>query len=107
MPSSEISQAQALIPGAYERNTLTHRQMGSMGGPAFGSSDIPIGPSSLSAATVADREMEGGGGVSQRPRRRVVPQPAHAVTPADTEDHTVPSPGVRSWFPLWWRLARR
>ena len=29
MPSSELSQAQALIPGAYERNTLTHRQMGS------------------------------------------------------------------------------
>ena len=74
MPSSEISQAQALIPGAYERNTLTHRQMGSMGGPAFGSSDIPVGPSSLSAATVADREMEGGGGVSQRPRRRSSPR---------------------------------
>ena len=78
-----------------------------MGGPACGSSDIPIGPSSLSAATVADREMEGGGGVSQRPRRRVVAQPEHAVTPADREERTFPSPGVRSWFPLWWRLARR
>ena len=107
MPSSEISQAQALIPGAYERSTLTHRQMGSMGGPGFGSSDIPIGPSSLSAATVADREMEGGGGVSQRPRRRVVPQPEDAVTPADREDTTFPSTGVRSWFPLWRRLAHR
>jgi hypothetical protein len=31
MPSPEISQAQALIPGAYERNTLTHRQVGAMG----------------------------------------------------------------------------
>lgn len=67
MASSDIPQVQALIPGAYERNTSTHRQLGSMGGPAFGSVDAPIGPSSLSAATVADREMEGGGGVSQRP----------------------------------------
>ena len=82
MSSFERSQAQALIPGAYERNTLTHRQMGSMGGSAFGSSDIPIGPSSMSAATVADREMEGGGGIGQR-TRRVVPQLEHAVTPAD------------------------
>jgi hypothetical protein len=68
VPSSESSQAQAIIPGAYERNTLTHRQTGAMGGPAFGST-IPIGASTLSAATVADREMEGGGSVSQRPRR--------------------------------------
>ena len=56
-----------LIPGAYERNTLTHRQAGSMGGPAFGSANAAIGPSSLDAALIADREMEGGGGVSQRP----------------------------------------
>ena len=26
--------ARQLIPGAYERNTQTHRQPGSMGGPA-------------------------------------------------------------------------
>ena len=106
MASSDIPQAQALIPGAYERNTLTHRQLGSMGGPAFGLTDIPIGPSSLSAATVADREMEGGGGVSQRPRR-VAPQPQAAVPLADREHKTFRSTGVHSWFPLWWRLARR
>ena len=40
-----------------------------MSGPAYGSDDVPIGPSLLSAATVADREMEGGGGVGERPRR--------------------------------------
>lgn len=57
-----------LIPGAYERTTLTHRQAGSMGGPAFGSADTPTGPSSMSAATVADREREGGGARSQRRR---------------------------------------
>jgi len=104
--SLETPQAQALIPGAYERNTLTHRQLGSMGGPAYGSTDIPIGASSLSAATVADREMEGGGGVSQRPRR-VAPQPQAAVAPADRERKTFRLTGVHSWFPLFWRLARR
>ena len=79
MPSSQLPQAQALIPGAYERNTLTHRQTGSLGGPAFGSSDVPNGPSSLSAATIADREMEGGGGVSQRPRRGPVAPPQQSI----------------------------
>jgi len=75
MPSSEVRRVQSLIPGAYERNTLTHRQSGSMGGPAFGSTDVPDGPGSMSAATIADREMEGGGGVSQR-RRRAAPERA-------------------------------
>ena len=64
---SDADLARALIPGAYERNTLNHRQTGSMSGPAFGS-DLPTGPSLLDAATVADREMEGGGG-GRRPRR--------------------------------------
>jgi hypothetical protein len=106
MPSSELPQAQALIPGAYERNTLTHRQTGSLGGPAFGSSDVPVGPSSLSAATIADREMEGGGGVSQRPRR-VVREPQASRGVAVVEHDKSPSTGVHAWFPLWWRLARR
>ena len=53
---------QPLIPGAYERSTLTHRQTGSMSGPAFGSLNAPIGPSSLDAALIADRQKEGGGG---------------------------------------------
>jgi hypothetical protein len=64
--SSSCMTAQELIPGAYERSTLTHRQSGSMGGPAFGSADPPIGPSSMDAATIAEREKEGGGALSQR-----------------------------------------
>ena len=106
MPSYEIPQAQALIPGAYERNTLTHRQIGSMGGSAFGSTDVPIGPSSLSAATIADREMEGGGGASQRPRR-IATQPQTGRARSDAEDNESRSTGVQTWFQLWWRLGRR
>ena len=64
--TEDAAAAQELIPGAYERRTLTHRQSGSMGGPAFGSADLPIGPSSMDAATIAEREKEGGGAVSQR-----------------------------------------
>ena len=55
-----------LIPGAYERNTLTYRQPGSMGA----SGSLPMGSRSMDAATIADREREGGGAPSQR--RRVV-----------------------------------
>jgi hypothetical protein len=74
MPPVDISPAQTLIPGAYERNTTTQRQPGSMGGTALGSTDVPTGgPSTLSDATILDREMEGGGGVSQRPRRALPP----------------------------------
>ena len=58
-----------IIPGAYERNTTTPRQSGSMSGPAYGASDIPAGPALLSAGTLAAREREGGGGPSQRPRK--------------------------------------
>lgn len=58
--------ARELIPGAYERRMVTPRQPGSMGGPAFGSASMAIGPSSMSTATIADRKREGGGAVSQR-----------------------------------------
>ena len=57
--------AQRLIPGAYDRTTLTYRQPGSMGGAAFGSA-MPSGPSSMDAATLAERELEGGGPVRER-----------------------------------------
>ena len=96
---------QNLIPGAYERNTLTSRQPGSMGGAAFGSADAPVGPSSLNAATIADRELEGGGGVSQRPRR-VLPQAQVGGALADTELNK-PLSTMHSWFQVWWRLAHR
>jgi len=76
--------SQPLIPGAYERNTLTYRQLGAMGGPAFGSADDPIGHSSLSAATIADRQKEGGGAVSQRCHPDVTPDRTHEA-PIDRE----------------------
>ena len=56
-----------MIPGAYERNTLTRRQPGSMGGGAFGSGSVPNSNSTLAAATILERQKEGGGGASQRP----------------------------------------
>ena len=76
--SSDSSQARALIPGAYERNTVTRRQAGSMSGPAYGSDDVPTGPSLLDAATIAEREKEGGGGVGERrPVKRSTDRPTH------------------------------
>jgi hypothetical protein len=92
------------IPGAYERNTLTYRQPGSMG--ADTSVAVPIGSSSMDAATIAEREREGGGAPSQR--RRKVQVQALRTGPAlrGTE-------GNRAWFTggyLWFqilRLARR
>lgn len=105
MPPSEMVQAEPLIPGAYERNTLTHRQIGSMGGPPFGATDVPTGSSSLSAATIADREREGGGGPSQR-RPRIAAQ-SGAGGASDTEHNESRSTGVHVWLQLWWRLARR
>ena len=55
-----------IIPGAYDRTTLTHRQPGSMGGGAFGSGQSPNDPGAIDAALVAERELEGGGAVSER-----------------------------------------
>ncbi|MGH9253131.1 MAG: hypothetical protein ACRD3C_01020 [Vicinamibacterales bacterium] len=80
----DAKHALQLIPGAYDRTTLTHRQPGSMGGPSFGSGNVAIGSSSMDAATIADREMEGGGGLSQR-RRKVdaQPQAGRALTGAE------------------------
>lgn len=92
-----------LIPGAYERNTLTHRQSGSMGGAAFGSPDLPIGPSSMDAVTIAEREKEGGGGASQRRRKPDIAPPADRLTSADGENSR-PTGGY-SWFHTL--LARR
>lgn len=70
------TRVQPLIPGAYEHGA----SRGSMGGPAFGSNGA-VGPSSLDAATIAEREKEGGGALSQR--RKVDGQPrASRVLPA-------------------------
>jgi hypothetical protein len=96
---------QQLIPGAYERNTLTRRQLGSMGGPGFGSPNVLIGSNVMDAATVADRELEGGGGLSQRRRKAGVrPQVGRAVT--DTRHNGWLARRGGLWFQML-RLARR
>ena len=50
-----------MIPGERERNTLTHRQPASMGGPEFGSEIV--GPPSvlMDDTTIAEHQREGGG----------------------------------------------
>ena len=58
-----------MIPGAYDRSNLTHRQSGAMGGAANGTAGVPEGTSSMDAQTILEREKEGGGGASQRPRK--------------------------------------
>ncbi|HEU5257170.1 MAG TPA: hypothetical protein VFU28_14355 [Vicinamibacterales bacterium] len=60
--------ARKLIPGAYEQNTLTRRQPGAMGGPPFGSAHMQVGSSTMSPVTIAERQKEGGGGITQRKR---------------------------------------
>ena len=85
IPGDAIT-ARELIPGAYERRRMvTPRQSGSMGGPAFGSASVAIGPSSISAATIAGREREGGGAVGSGtphawPRRPHMPCGCPAAT---------------------------
>ena len=74
---------QPLIPGAYELSTLTHRQPGSIGGPAFGAENVTSSVDSMSAATIADRTREGGG-VSAAVNRN-----------------------IEHWAPVWLRRAWR
>ena len=90
-----------LIPGAYERNTLTYRQRGSMG--ADPSVAVPIGPSSMDAATIAEREREGGGAPSQR-RRKVQARTGPALR--GTEGNSSWLTGSYLWFQIL-RLAGR
>ena len=55
-----------MIPGERERNTLTYRQPGSMGGPASGS-DVGGTPNALmDDVTIAEHQREGGGAPSTR-----------------------------------------
>jgi hypothetical protein len=49
-----------MIPGAYERSTLTYRQPGAMSGAASGTDGLPLGPNTMSPATTAERQKEGG-----------------------------------------------
>ncbi len=100
----DAGHAAPLIPGAYERNTLTHRQPGSMG--ADTSAAVPIGSSSMDAATIAEREREGGGAPSQR-RRKVdtLPRTGPAITRASSRNGSWLTGGYL-WFQIL-RLARR
>src|SRR4030095_16437084 len=92
-----------LIPGAYERNTLSYREPGSMG--ADPSAAVPIGSSSLDAATIAEREREGGGGPSQRRRKiDMPPRTSPAITRASSNGSWLT--GGSLWSQIL-RLARR
>lgn len=64
--------AVGMIPGMYERRVPASRQPGAMGGSAFGSAIEPPAHSSMAAATIADREREGGGAPNQRRRKEGV-----------------------------------
>lgn len=57
-----------MIPGERERNTLTYRRPGSMGGPASGSHVAGVPNSLMDDVTIAEHEREGGGA----PRTRKV-----------------------------------
>ena len=95
----------AMIPGAYERTTPTSRQPGAMAGSAFGSVTAPMAQSSMDAATIADREREGGGAPSQR-RRKVYMQPPTGPALRGTEDNSSWLTGRFPWLQIL-RLARR
>jgi hypothetical protein len=100
---ADAGNAGPLIPGAYERNTLTYRQPGSMGGD--GSVVVPNGSSSMDAATVAESQREGGGAPSQR-RRNVQVQARTGPVLRGTENNSSWLTGGFSWFQVL-RLARR
>ena len=56
-----------MIPGERERDTLTYRQPGSIGGPASGSDIVGATPGDLmEEATVLEHQREGGGAPSTR-----------------------------------------
>jgi len=57
-----------MIPGERERNTLTYRQPGSMGGPASGS-EVPGASVLMDAVTIAEHQREGGGAPRTRKQR--------------------------------------
>ena len=59
-----------MIPGERERNTLTYRQPGSMGGPEFGSEVIGPAHPLMDAVTIAEHQREGGGAPSTRKNRQ-------------------------------------
>ncbi len=55
-----------MIPGARERDTLTYRQPGSIGGPASGSNVGKTADRLMDHVTIAERQREGGGAPGMR-----------------------------------------
>jgi hypothetical protein len=103
--STGLEHAAPMMPGGYERNTLTHRQSGSMGADPWVA--LPVGVGSMDAATVAEREREGGGAPSQR-RRKVKMRAQTRTGPAlrGSEPRGLWLTGGFLWLQML-RLARR
>jgi hypothetical protein len=97
--------ATPMIPGAYERTAPTCRQPGAMGGSPFGSATYGAPHASLDAATIADREREGGGAPSQR-RRKERGQARMGPALKGTEDERSWLARGCAWFQTL-RLVRR
>lgn len=55
-----------MIPGERERNTLTYRSPGSMGGPASGSHVGGTPNALMDDVTIAEHQREGGGAPATR-----------------------------------------
>jgi hypothetical protein len=91
------------IPGAYERNTLTHRQPGSIG--MVTSVALPNNSSSMAPATITEREREGGGAPRER-RRKANKQSRTGPALRATEGNSSWLTGGSLWFQIL-RLARR
>ncbi len=91
-----------LIPGAYERNTLTYREPDAMRADAYAT--VPV-VSSMDAATIAAREREGGGAPSQR-RRKVQAQARTGPALRGSQPKGFWRTGDFLWFQIL-RLARR
>jgi hypothetical protein len=97
--------AAPLVPGADERNTLTYRQTGAMG--VDPSVTVPAGSSSMDAATIAEREREGGGSPSERRRQpQIQAQPRTGPAHRGSESKGFWLTGGFLWFQIL-RLARR
>jgi hypothetical protein len=100
--AQDAGRAAALIPGAYERNTLTRRQLGSMG--MSPSAAMPAGSCSMDAVTIAERQREGGGAPSER--RGKSPSPHTTVPLKDAGPNGSWLTGNFLWLQLL-RFARR
>ena len=100
--AEDAGRAAALIPGSYERNTLTHRQLGSMG--VSPSAAMPAGSCLMDAVTIAERQREGGGAPSER--RGKSPSPHTTVPLKDAGPNGSWLTGGFLWLQLL-RLARR